>query len=201
VRLGGQDKALLSLGDESLIQRAVRRLAPVSTEIIIAASSAHASYPIDCLKMRIVGDLYPGKGSLGGIYSGLTASASFHSLVVACDMPFLNLDLLGYMRELAGPFDVVIPRIEGQTEALHAIYSKKCLGPMEELLKQDKLKIIDFFDRVTVRYVEREEIEWFDPEHLSFFNINTPEELERARALVAQERDTGLGRRLKGDKR
>jgi len=187
VRLGGQDKALVSIRGESLIQRVVRRLAPASTEIIIAASSVQVSYPIDGVKVRIVADLYPSTGSMGGIYSGLAASSSFHSLVVACDMPFLNLDLLSYMRGLAAPFDVVIPRIGGQTEALHAIYSRNCLEPMREMLKQGKLRIIGFFDRVKVRYVEREEIERFDPEHLSFFNINTPDDLERARALAEGE--------------
>ncbi len=197
MRLGGRDKALVNIGGESLIQRVVRRLAPVSTEIIIAASSAQAGYPVESnLGVKIVGDLYPGKGSLGGIYSGLAASSSFHSLVVACDMPFLNLDLIRYMKDLAALFDVVIPRIGGQTEALHAIYSRNCLGPMRELLDQDRLRIIGFFDKVRVRYVERGEAEGFDPEHLSFFNINTPQDLGRARALV--ERETAAGASLGG---
>jgi molybdopterin-guanine dinucleotide biosynthesis protein A len=132
-------------------------------------------------------DLYPGKGSLIGIYTGLVHSANFLNLAVACDMPFLNLDLLRYMVNISPGFDVVIPRIGDQMEPLHAVYSRNCLGPMEKLIKQGNLKVTGFFDSVKVKYIEKEELDRFDPERLSFFNINTEADLERARILAAQE--------------
>jgi len=99
---------------------------------------------------------------------------------VTCDMPFLNLGLLRYMVGMAPGHDVIIPRLGEKLEPLHALYSKNCLKPIERLIERGDFKIIHFFPEAWVRYVER-----FDPEHLSFFNINTPEDLERARKRLA----------------
>ena len=121
---------------------------------------------------------------MGGIYTGLTLSDSFYNLVVACDMPFLNQALLRYMIRLSANFDLVVLRLDSMVEPLHAIYSKDCLAPMEGLLGQGNLKVTDLFPVVRTRYVEAEEIDRFDPEHLSFFNINTEADLEMARELA-----------------
>jgi molybdopterin-guanine dinucleotide biosynthesis protein A len=103
-------------------------------------------------------------------------------------MPFLNVNLLRYMIDISPGFDVIIPRVDDQMEPLHAVYSKNCIGPMESLIKQDNLKATAFFDSVKVRYVGKEELDRFDPERLSFFNINTGADLKRARMLAAQEK-------------
>jgi molybdopterin-guanine dinucleotide biosynthesis protein A len=71
-------------------------------------------------------------------------------------------------------------------EPLHAVYAKSCLAPVEGLLEQGKLRVEALFDLVKVRYVETEEIDQFDPQHLSFFNINTRADLEKARQLVQE---------------
>jgi len=123
---------------------------------------------------------------LVGIYTGLTASDSFYNLVVACDMPFLNRGLLQYMIQIADSFDVVVPRLGNMVEPLHAVYSKNCLAPAESLLKQGNLSVYQLFPLVKVRYVEAEEIDRFDPQHLSFFNINTEADLETARKLAGE---------------
>ncbi len=135
-------------------------------------------------KVRTVFDLYPGKRALGGVYTGLVHSTSFHNLVVACDMPFLNTELLRYMIELSSGFDAVVPRLGGKVEPLHAVYSKNCLTPIEELMEQGDLRVYRLLDLVKVRYVEQREIDRFDPEHLSFFNINTKADLEKAEELA-----------------
>ena len=136
-------------------------------------------------------DLYPGKSSLGGIFTGLACANSFHSLVAACDMPFLNPDLLRYMIDLSPAVDVVMPRLGGFEEPLHAIYSKNCMPHMERQLRAGNLKITAFFDQVNVRYVTEEEIDRFDPQHLSFFNVNTQADLEKARLLLSSETAPG----------
>ncbi|MFQ6057398.1 MAG: molybdenum cofactor guanylyltransferase [Anaerolineae bacterium] len=178
----GTDKALLKLGGYTLIENVIARVSRVSQEVIVVANALE-NYRN--LGVKLVRDVFPGKGSLGGIYSGLLAANHFHSLVVACDMPFLNLDLLRYMIVLAPNYDVVIPCLDrGYKEALHAIYSKNCLVPIENQLRRNHLKIIDFLDHVSVYYVEQEEIDLFDPQHLSFFNINTPADMERAKDVM-----------------
>jgi len=180
----GTDKAFLSIGDRVLIEGIVEKMARIGDEVIIVTNSPQR---YSHLGARLVGDVYPGKGALGGIYSGLRAARSDHSLVVACDMPFLDLRLLRYMILLSPGQDVVIPRVGGLTEPLHAIYSKGCLQPIERLLVGGGRRIIDFFPEVRVRYIEEQEIKLFDPQCLSFFNINTPGDLEKARNLVGKE--------------
>jgi molybdopterin-guanine dinucleotide biosynthesis protein A len=158
-------------------------MALIGDEVIIVTNSPQK---YGHLEARLVGDIYPGKGSLGGIYSGLRAARSEYGLVVACDMPFLDLSLLRYMILLSPGQDVVIPRIGGLTEPLHAIYSKQCLQPIERVLAGGGGRIIEFFPEVRVRYVEEQEIKLFDPQCLSFFNINTPADLEKARSLEVE---------------
>jgi molybdopterin-guanine dinucleotide biosynthesis protein A len=186
----GREKLAEVIAGKSLIERAISSLSSLSQEILIVISQKQArsslslyTYP----EAKTVVDLYPGKGSLIGIFTGLVHSANFLNLFVACDMPFLNLDLLRYMINISPGFDVVIPRIGDQMEPLHAVYSRNCLGPMEKLIKQGNLKVTGFFDSVKVKYVEKEEMDRFDPERWSFFNINTEADLERARILAAQE--------------
>ena len=102
-------------------------------------------------------------------------------------MPFLDLKLLRYMILLSPGQDVVIPRVGGLTEPLHAIYSKRCLQPIERVLAGDGRRIIGFFSEVRVRYIEEQEVKLFDPQYLSFLNINTPADLEKARSLVRRK--------------
>ena len=183
----GRYKALETLGGQSLIERVIDRLSPLGTEIIVVTAREDQAFPPD-LKVKRVSDVYPGKGALVGIYSGLKAASNFYSLVVACDMPFLNVALLRYLMGLSSGFDAVIPKLEGKLEPLHAVYSKDCLGPIEDMLGEDRLKVTDLPGRLKARYVENEEVETFDPEHLSFFNINSESDLERAKVLLDKER-------------
>ena len=183
----GRDKVFETIDGENLLQRVVTCLASLTDRIILVAAPRQSIPPLPPhLKVSKVVDIYPGKGSLGGIYTGLSASDYSHSLVVACDMPFLNLALLRHLIWLCPRFDAVIPRIARLLEPLHAVYSKSCLAAIEVLLQQDKLRITDLLDQIRVRYVEEDEIDRFDPERLSFFNINTAADLERARALAVR---------------
>lgn len=134
-------------------------------------------------------DFYPGKGALGGIFTGLSVADTFYSLVVACDMPFLSPTLVCYLVSLAPDFDLVVPKIKDMCEPLHAVYSKNCLAIIERLLLEDKLQIAELFSLVKTRYVGEEEMAKFDPEYLSFFNINTEADLRRARVLLRQRKD------------
>ena len=184
----GKEKHTEPVAGRSLIERVIERLSPLSTEILIVISqrqsrSSFTSYA----QVRMVVDLHAGGGPLGGIYTGLVQSSSFSNLAVACDMPFLNGGLLRYMIDLAPGFDIVMPRIGDYREPLHAVYTRDCLPAMESLIEEGNLKVSDLVDLVRVRYVGKEEIESFDPEHLSFFNVNTTEDLERARELALRE--------------
>jgi molybdopterin-guanine dinucleotide biosynthesis protein A len=184
----GRNKALQVVGGRSLVQWVIDRLAIISTEIIMA--TAHGE-PIPCsshVPVETVGDIYPEKGPLGGIHSGLTASSSSQAIVVGCDTPFLSVGLLRYMTQICPTCDIVVPRMKEKVEPLCAVYSRNCIAPIQELLKLNELRIIKLFGMVTVRYIEEDEINRFDPEHLSFFNVNSQADLDRARRLATDRR-------------
>jgi molybdopterin-guanine dinucleotide biosynthesis protein A len=179
----GRSKLLETIGDKPLIQWVVDRLAAISTEIIIAMGQGEAILCSSAVTIKTVTDVYPGKGPLAGIYSGLMASAHSQAIVVGCDMPFLNVSLLKYMNQTLADCDIALPRIGEMVEPLCAVYSKSCLAPIQQLLEQDERQIRKLFGMVKVRYVEEDEIDKFDPGHLSFFNVNSQDDLERARKL------------------
>ena len=180
----GHSKALQVIGTKSLIQWVVDRLATLSTEIIIVTAHGEAMPCSSAVRIKTVADIYPKKGPLVGIYSGLIASSSSQAIVVGCDTPFLSVSLLEYMTQICPNFDVVVPRIENKVEPLCAVYSRNCLVPIQGLLKQNELRISTLFSMVKVRYIEEDEINRFDPEHLSFFNVNSQDDLERAKKLA-----------------
>ena len=177
----GQDKALLRLGGQSLLARTVHTLAPLSDDLVVVTDDA-ARYRALGLPVRLVADEQPGVGALMGLYSGLKAARHAWALVVACDMPFLNPSLLRYMIALSPGYEAIVPRIDDLYEPIHAIYARTCLPVMEDLIATGRRRIFDLFSRVRVRYVDRNEIEQFDPEHLSFLNVNTPEDWLRVQA-------------------
>lgn len=185
-RYGGA-KCWESLDDKTLIERVVERLAPWSKEVLVVASAEQTEkFERGRLATKVVADIFPGKGSMGGIYTGLMAASTRYNVVVACDMPFLKSDLLRYMVEVVDGCDVVVPRLGPYYEPLHAVYSRDCAVAMEGLLGLGILSVTSVFKKVKVRYVEEKEINRFDAEHLSFFNINTVEDMAKARLLLSE---------------
>ena len=180
-RMGGRPKALLELGGRRIIERVVDAVTPAVDDLLIVTNTPEV-YAF--LKLPMVADVYPDHGSLGGIYSGLRAAPGEAAFTVACDMPFLHRDVVRLVVERAGSGDVVIPRVGGQLETLHALYAKSCVGAIETRLVAGRLKIVEFFERVSVvEIAEREVARYRDPA-IVFMNVHTPGELERARALA-----------------
>jgi len=171
----GLDKALLRLDGEWLLQRILDALATLSDDLLVVANDAGKLAHIG---VRIVADAWRGDGPLVGIYTGLQAMRHDRGLFVACDMPFLNLGLLCYMVGLSGNFDVVIPRLGDEVEPLHAIYSRSCTPLVADALARGEHRVVSFFPQARVRYVEQPEVDAFDTQHRSFFNINTLADLK-----------------------
>jgi molybdopterin-guanine dinucleotide biosynthesis protein A len=181
----GHDKILEKIGSTSLLEQVISRIDPLSKEIIIVTAKERTFAQLaNRPKVKLASDIFPGQGSLGGIYTGLVKSDSFYNLVVAADMPFLNESLLRYMIKVADGYDYTLPKIGKWYEPLHAIYSKNCINPIKSILEQGKKVIIELFDYVKVRYVEAEEVDRYDPQHLSFFNINTIKDMEQAKKIT-----------------
>ncbi|HLC23614.1 MAG TPA: molybdenum cofactor guanylyltransferase [Dehalococcoidia bacterium] len=183
----GKDKVFEVIGKETLIERAVRQLAELDElDELIVVTSERVAPLLDAfrLRARIVKDVHIGQGPMGGLHAGLLAAGNDYSLVVACDLPFLNQDLLRYMIGLRRGYDMVVPRVSGMIEPLHAVYSKSCLPAIERRLNEGRSMVYSLLEGVRVRFVEQEEVEKFDPKRLSFFNINSTADIEKARAMA-----------------
>ena len=180
----GRDKALLELEGRTLVARTLDALARLTDDLIVVTNLAPRLLPS---LARVVADRYVGAGVLAGVHAGLLAARGELAIVVACDMPFLNLDLLRHLISLAQEADVVVPRWT-DVEPLHAVYRPAaCLGPVERALARGERRIVSFYHEVRVRHVERAEIARFGPQGLSFFNVNTAEDWKRALACFGNE--------------
>ncbi len=181
----GRDKAFLPVGGKPAALRVLERVALLSDDVILVTNSPdkYQSF-VDC---RITTDIHPGKGSLGGIYSALVVARYPHCLVVGCDMPFLNVRVLRYLARVASiwDYDVVVPQVSGRFETLHAIYSKRCLYPIEQRILHSELRIASLFEDVRVCVVEQYRLERFDPLLHSFLNMNTPDEWRHLQQIAA----------------
>jgi len=184
-RIGSdQDKAILKLNGKRLIDIVISKLKHIVGDniIIVGPPEKYPSYK------QIVPDLFNQRGLLVGLYSGLKASASQYNLVVGCDMPFLKLELLQYIRDKIDSNDIIIPRYaKSYIEPLCAIYNKDCLSVMERNIEAGILSIRRIFPYLKVKYIEEKEIKRVDPELNSFFNINFKEDFIRAEELIRKK--------------
>jgi molybdenum cofactor guanylyltransferase len=181
----GRNKLVENLGGKLLLERVLDTLSRFKSEIIVV-TAANSSLPaLDRYpQVRVVQDVFPNKGSLGGIYSGLLFSKSFYNLVVAGDMPFLSVNLLHYMLDIAPGYDLVAYWDGQQFEPLHAFYSKNCLSPFQMLIQRENVRIMEILRYTSARCLTLAELEEVDPDHLSFFNINCEADLHKAQEIV-----------------
>lgn len=191
VRLGRDKRRLRLWGPQgpSLLEHTVAVMATHCNEVIVVLNDPEAWAD---LQAHLVPDIFPGGGSLRGIYSGLVAAAFPYAFTVAADMPLLNSALIGWMIHQPRDYDVLVPRVGGVrarnrlgVESLHAIYSLACREPMRRQLEEGNPQVIGFFPQVRVRIIEPEVVAQLDPSGTAFKNVNTPEELDEVQKLLA----------------
>jgi molybdopterin-guanine dinucleotide biosynthesis protein A len=184
-RLSYRNKALLKIGGESVIERVIGALSRATESILLITNSPRE---LEHLGLPMFGDILPGSGSLGGIYTGLKVSKTHHNLIVACDMPFVRPHLLTFLINQKKNYDVVVPVTPDGHHPACAIYSKNCIEPIEAQIKAGDLRIADFFPHVKVN---RMDIGALYPCHDSnmFFNINTREDYLKALFIARSRRD------------
>ncbi len=178
----GTDKAGLTFEGRYLLETVIERLSGVCSEVLVA-SGRSAEGRKTPRPVRFVADLAPGRGPLAGVQAGLAAATAEFALVVACDMPFLNPHLLSYMASLPRRYQALVPRAAGRWHPAHAIYARSCLPVIEELLAKRNSSMRELLSRLDVRELPEKELRRYDPEGLSLFNVNEPQDLVRARAL------------------
>ena len=180
----GEDKALKPFLGRPLIQRVIERLAPIADEIIVTTNRP-AEYGF--LNQRLVADLKPGRGALGGLYTAISFATSPFVAVAACDMPFASKNFFesAYSLMVKEEADVVIAKTDEGYEPLHALYRREtCLPAIEASIDADQWKVIAWFPQVKVRTLSPDEAKEFDPSGLCFWNVNTPEDFAKAEELA-----------------
>ncbi len=181
----GRNKALVKIKEHKMLEGIARVLSDEFPEIIISANENL----FESLGIKTVPDIFPGCGPLAGIHACLKASSYHVNLLVACDMPFVNLRLAAYMVKLAAGYDAIVPAMGDYYQPLFAVYTKNCLTIIENQLRQGPSKVTSFYPKVKTRFVGTEEIRKFgDPERI-FFNVNTPIDLDLAKVMAGREQN------------
>ena len=179
----GQPKAMLLFDGRPLIEHIVSKLKLLFAQIIVVAAPGQE---IAIPELTIIRDDQPYQGPVGGIYYGLRASERPIAFVTSCDAPFLNLSLIAHLLAQIPDYDVVVPFWEDRFQPLHAVYRTSVLPKLEEQLERKELRPIFLFDKVRTRKVLEDEMREFDPNGLSFLNMNTPQDYETALQLWQQ---------------
>jgi molybdenum cofactor guanylyltransferase len=195
----GSDKALIELDGVPLLTRVVKAacgVAHVKRVLIVGRTSLPALGTAPPGRMRqpaaeieCRADEMPGLGPLGGVASGLECVRSEYALVLACDTPWLQERLLDALIERAPGNDAVVPYWDKKPQVLCAVYARSLLPLMRKLLDEGGRSLQSLLGQIPVlRTIDQDEVSRFDPSGLSFFNLNTPEELEQAERRVASSR-------------
>ncbi|MEJ2698669.1 MAG: formate dehydrogenase accessory sulfurtransferase FdhD [Desulfuromonadales bacterium] len=194
----GSDKSLLPIQGARFIDHVYDRMEELFDEVFIVTNSPEFYREISCRK---VPDIYPSKGSLTGIHSGLCHAGQEKVFVAACDMPFLSAETIRRLcLEKEEGDDVVVPRSGRGVEPLHALYDKRCLPAIETVLSAGEKRIVSFFPQVRVHEVPEVIFKDCDPEGRSFRNINTPQEYFALRDRGKEEDKSGRERPLSSRK-
>jgi molybdopterin-guanine dinucleotide biosynthesis protein A len=175
------------VGAATLLERSLSVMKAVFPRVMVV--TAHDSPPLEAFGCRVTRDLIPNCGSLGGLYTALRLAEHNRIFIVACDMPFLNQDMIRFFVERDPSSDIVLARLPTGLQPLHAVYGRRTLPYFEQMVKARRLRIQDIVTEPDLRVTYVEPVEWarLDPQCRSFQNVNTPADLVAARAEADNE--------------
>lgn len=180
----GQNKALLKLNGISILQRVINTVNPLTNDLFLVTNSPDIYHDF---ALPMVPDIIPHKAALGGIYTAIEHAKNDWVFVVACDMPLLNPKAITFLADQRQGADIVVPLIETNPETLHAFYKKSCLPAIEKPLQNNNLKIIGFFDDVSVKYIDKQMLKPITTNFDFLINLNTPQELNRIKSTIEKD--------------
>ena len=168
-----KDKAFLEMEGRPLVERSLAVLQTVFTEVLISSNKPelYAGYEVPVILDEILD-----RGPLEGLYQGLKAATYDEVFFVACDMPFLEAELIRLLAKWVPEYDIVVPRLQSGLHPLHAFYHRRCLPAIKRNLEAGCLKVSDFYPSCSVRYVEERELQNLHNLSQVFCNVNTPED-------------------------
>jgi molybdopterin-guanine dinucleotide biosynthesis protein A len=186
----GEDKRYLVVGEQTLLERGLGVLHSIFQEVLVVIAQDSPPLGVDA---RVVRDLVPDCGSLGGLYTGLTQATAPCIFVVACDMPFLDQAVIAQFTSRRATADIVMAKLAARLHPMHALYGKRCLPAVEQMIGARQLKIQEMVSHASLRvqYVTEADLLTIDPSWHSFQNVNTPADLEAARSLLTRVPPSG----------
>jgi molybdopterin-guanine dinucleotide biosynthesis protein A len=183
-RFSGKNKALVHVGGKRILDRIYEVFTILFDKIILVTND-----PVQYMEwdFDIVTDIFPIRSSLTGIHTGLFYITTPYAFFAACDIPFIKKELIEILLDSVEPsIDIVIPETSKGLEPLCSVYSKRCLKPVEEQLEKQSLKIERMFQKVRVKKISEDILRTIDQDLLSFSNINTPDDLTRAKQAATK---------------
>jgi molybdopterin-guanine dinucleotide biosynthesis protein A len=177
-RLGGVPKGLVLVAGEAMVARQLRVLAPlVQGCAIVAGEPAPYADVAATSGARLVRDRDPGRGPLAGLDAALAALDADRLLVFACDLPFIDRDLVLRLRDAHPEARALVPRVDGKPQPLAARYDRSAAAIVKARLARGALRMMELVDEL--------EAQWLDlPPLRALMNVNTPEDVARAEALA-----------------
>lgn len=181
-RLPGKKKTFHRVGDQMMLTRIHTLFSKLFTEVILVVNDPKAFVGWDAL---VVTDIIPSRCALAGLHAGLFYASNPWAYVTACDVPFVNEQVIHHLVSQRAPgLEVVIPRTDEGLEPLAALYSKACIPPIETTLNNNIFMIKKFFRKNRVKEIPVSVLKKLDPDMRFVFNVNTPEDLETAISLA-----------------
>lgn len=181
-RLPGINKALVKIGNKRIIDYIIDTFNGLFEETIIVTNEPEKFLDINA---TLVTDLYPFRCSLTGLHTGLYYSKTPYSFFTACDSPLLKKEMVKIvLNEIEEKFNVIVPEISEGMEPLCAAYSKTCLKPVEDHLNRKILQIKRIYKKIKLKIIGEKHLREVDPHLDSFFNVNTPQDLKKAKQLI-----------------
>ncbi|MCX6026162.1 MAG: molybdenum cofactor guanylyltransferase [Chloroflexi bacterium] len=179
----GTNKCVTPLAGKPVLAYVLNELSSHAAETLLITNDPA---PYASFGLPVYPDDVPGAGPLGGLATALRRASQPLIVLTACDMPFIRWGLVEYLLSLAGSAQVVLPRVRGEAEPLLAVYSRTCLPAVEHALSAGERRMVSFLSAVRVREVAEEDLLAVDPTGMTFFNLNTPDDVTRAEKMVRE---------------
>lgn len=177
-----ENKAFVKVGGKRIIDIIVERLSRYFDDIVIITNQPEIYQD---LGVKVASDVIPHQGPLSGLHAGLIHTDGDAIFAVACDMPFINMDLAFYMIDLLPGFHAVAPLVKGRFQPLFAVYGRSCLPIFEDCLLHGRLKVSRVYqEELNVKYISHEEVARFGDADVIFCNVNSPEKLRKAQEIA-----------------
>ncbi|MCP3739847.1 molybdenum cofactor guanylyltransferase [Rossellomorea sp. BNER] len=183
----GQNKSLLSIGENTVMERIVEELSHISKDIFVISND---SLLYEDPQLRCYPDIpeYQGKGPLAGLLTGLIEANREMVLLTACDMPFVSKEFALELFEMMenSQWDVCLPYFQGRSHPLFAVYHTRILHELRNCLTQDELSFKSLLQKLRVKTVTEKDLSKDLAKQLPtiLFNMNTPDEYRKAKEII-----------------